>query len=521
MPSRWKESAYVAVPSGILTALAFPKFELSFLAWISLIPLLWILARRPPQQNGFWPGFLAGLFFYGILLYWIPDVPAHYGGMPYWLCLVTYLALIGFLALYWGLFGFLFARIRGAYPDGVFFLAPFLWIATEYVMTHFLTGFPWGILGTSQFRNLALIQTASLGGVYAVSFLLVLLQSTFVMALTRKKKSPFFAGLALIILAHAWGLFTLRSGPGQGESTIRASVIQGNVSSDIYWNQVAFGDIQRLFEGHLELTNRAYLSGARLIIWPEFTVPLCFSCEEDLYQTFKSDLENYVRDSGATLLLGTNEKAGPPGSELYFNTAMCLHPDLTRSLYSKMHLVPFGEYTPYKDVFFFVERMTHAIGDISPGTRHVLHEYAGYQFGSPICYEIIFPQLVRTFVWKGADFLVTITNDGWYGQTSAPYQHWAQAVFRAVENRRFLLRAATTGISGFVDPYGRILSQSLIKSRAVLTEDITPGGKLSLYTRFGDVLPWIGLTLSILFFILALFNKRKVRYRYARDREII
>ena len=192
--------AVLCLLSGALTALAFPKFGLSFLAWVSLIPLFFALLKRralPP----FWLGGLAGLVYYGVLLYWIPAVPAHYGGMPFWLCIVIYLALAGFLALYWGLFAFLFARISRAYPTGAFLLAPFLWVAMEYLMTYVFTGFPWGILGTSQYRDLPFIQVASLAGVYGVSFLLVFLQSAFVLAMTRRRKGPFFAALGLLVLA--------------------------------------------------------------------------------------------------------------------------------------------------------------------------------------------------------------------------------------------------------------------------------------------------------------------------------
>jgi apolipoprotein N-acyltransferase len=509
-----------AVLSGVLTALAFPKFGFSFLAWFSLIPLLWEISRKP-SKSGFIRGFLAGLFFYGILLYWIPDVPAHYGGMPYWLCLLVYLALIGYLALYWGIFGAVFSRIRRAFPGAAFALAPLIWIGCEFAMTHALTGFPWGILGTSQFKNLYLLQTASLAGVYGISFLLLSLQSAFVLALTRKKRSPFFAVLALLLLAHSWGFFVLKRGLGDDAPSFKVSVIQGNVSSDVYWTSVSDEAVKGLFDEHMELTSLGALDGARLIVWPEFTVPLCFSCDESLYQELRAALETYVRTSGTTLILGTNERAGTPVQPLYFNTAMCLHPDLSRTHYAKMHLVPFGEYTPFKKIFFFIERLTHAIGEITPGSAPVLHRYRGYGFGSPICYEIIFPGIARTFVRKGADFLVTITNDGWYGNSSAPYQHWAQAVVRAVETRRFLVRAATTGISGFVDPFGKILAQSEIGTRAVLTGTVVPVRTLSLYARTGDVLPWIGLTMGALFLILASLKTRKGPAKNVRVRKIV
>jgi apolipoprotein N-acyltransferase len=509
----------LAILSGVLTGLAFPKFDLSFLAWVSLIPLFFALQRRRALP-AFWLGALAGLVYYGILLYWIPAVPAHYGGMPFWLCIIIYLALAGFLALYWGLFAFLFARISRAFPAGAFVLAPFLWIAMEYLMTYVFTGFPWGILGTSQYRDVPFIQAASLAGVYGVSFLLVFLQSAFVLAVTRRKRTPFYAALGFVVLAHLWGALSLR-GPTPDGPKLRAAVIQGNVPSDIYWDIVSYDQVRDLFARHLALSRRALDEGARLIVWPEFTVPLCFSCEDETSKAMSRELESFAESSGVTLLIGTNETTGPPGARLYHNTAMALHPDLSRTLYFKMHLVPFGEYTPSRKIFFFIEKLTHAIGDITPGSEAVLHAAGEFRFGSPICYEVIFPGLVRGMVRKGADFLVTITNDGWYGTTSAPYQHWAQAVFRAVENRRYLLRAATTGISGVIDPSGRVVAKSRLMTEDVITRTIIPSSRRSLYTAAGDVLPQAGLTLAALFFILAMFKIRKGKTRHDRHRQIV
>ena len=165
--------------------------------------------------------------------------------------------------------------------------------------------------------------------------------------------------------------------------------------------------------------------------------------------------------------------------------------------------------------------MTHAIGDITAGTESVFHQFKGLKFGSPICYEIVFPNLVRGFAKRGANFLVTITNDGWYGKSSAPYQHFAHAVFRAVENRRFLLRAATTGISGIIDPYGRIIRQSELQTQTFLTADITPSDKLTFYTKYGDILPLASLTLAAIFFILAMIKKKDERKKHFSPRRIL
>jgi apolipoprotein N-acyltransferase len=499
----------LALTSGVLTAFSAPKFGLSFFAWISLIPLLWVIAKKTPAQS-FLLGLIAGASYNAILVYWIPFVPAHYGNLSIGISIIIFMLLVLFLALYWAFFCLLWSKISRSFPKIVFFLAPVLWITMEYILTHFFTGFPWGLIGSTQYANIWFIQLASLTGVYGLSFVLILFQSLFLYSMKHRKKEPFFSVLALVLIIHLGGLLSVKKIPAT-EGSFTASVIQGNVSSDIYWNQITAKETWDLFNQHIDLSRKAYEEGAELIVWPEFSVPLCFSCSSGYFQDFKQELFRFVQETDCTLLLGTNEKTDASGNENYYNTALCLHPDLSTSQYHKMHLVPFGEYIPYKKIFSFIEKMTHAIGEISPGTQYHLHRFKALEFGSPICYEIIFPNLVRKFVKKGAGFLVTITNDGWYGKSSAPYQHFSIAILRAVENRRYLLRAATTGISGIIDPYGRILSKSRLMTKTHLTEVITPTNKLTFYTKFGDILPYLSLTLSLVFLILAVIKKKNER----------
>ena len=497
------------VLSGAVTALAFPKFNLAFFSWISLIPLFFVLTKKNPGQ-GFLLGWMAGFSYYAVLLNWIPAVPSHYGGLSILVSILIYLGFMCVLGLTWAAFSLCFTKIHKPFPILSFFLAPFIWVSFELIITHILTGFPWGLLGYGQYKNLYFIQMASITGITGLSFILVLFQSLFVLSIKLGKKTPFFAVLTLVILIHMSGFVSIKNIPVQ-ENSFSAAVIQGNVSSDIQWGHLSFEEIESLFNQHLQLSRNATLKNNDLVIWPEFSVPLCFGCSYGIYQEFKNSLYRFVQETGCTLLLGTNEKTETGGETEYYNTALCLKPDLSQNQYHKIHLVPFGEYTPYKKVFAFISRVTHAIGDITPGDQFVLHDYEGNKFGSPICYEIIFPDLVRKFTKNGASFLVTITNDGWYGRSSAPYQHFAMAVLRAVENRRYLLRAATTGISGIVDPYGRILSRSELMTQTFLYDTITPLHKNTLYTKHGDVLPYISLTLTIIFLILAVIKRRNER----------
>lgn len=499
----------LAILSGALTALAFPKFDLFFLGWISLIPLLWVIRSKAPGK-GFLLGWVSGFAFHLLLLYWIPSVPAYYGGLSWSFSLVIYLFFALFLALFWGGVTALFCFIRSTYPKAVFVLAPFLWIVYEYTLTHLLTGFPWGILGNSQYKNILFIQSAAVIGVYGLSMVLVLFQSLFVYSISFRKKSPFFLGLMLVLIMHLGGYLRINNIQPE-DSVFKGAVIQGNVTAETDFNQLTAPQTLSLFDRHIDLSRQAYSQGSHLIIWPELSVPMCFTCSYGLHPEYRRRLSDFIQDTGCTFLLGTYEITQNQAQAQYFNTATCLGPDLNPTFHYKMHLVPFGEYTPYKPIFSFISKFTHAIGELTPGDEYVLHDFSGNRFGAPICYEIIFPDIVRNFVHKGATFLVTITNDGWYGFSSAPYQHFAIAVLRAVENQRYLLRSATTGISGIIDPYGRILQKSDLDTTTFLSADIAPSSQLTLYTRYGALLPFLCLTLAGVFFILALAKKNGKR----------
>jgi len=227
----------LAVLSGVLTALSFPKFNLSFFAWISLIPLLFIILNHKPRQS-FLLGLTAGCAHYALLIYWIPSVPVHYGNITLWLSILIYVVFVVFLALFWAFFSLVLAKIHQSFPRTAYLLAPFLWVSFEYILTYFLTGFPWELLGYSQYKNLPLLQMAAVTGVYGLSLVIVFFQSMFLYSMKYRLKSPFFITLAVIIVLHGAGFWILKEGRGEGVS-FKGAVIQGNVSSDIYWDKVS------------------------------------------------------------------------------------------------------------------------------------------------------------------------------------------------------------------------------------------------------------------------------------------
>jgi apolipoprotein N-acyltransferase len=278
---------------------------------------------------------------------------------------------------------------------------------------------------------------------------------------------------------------------------IRVAVLQGNVAQDEKWNPANRAEIT---DRYLTMTRQALAQGARFIMWPESATPL--PLEQDIVGG--AAIRRLAVESQATLLVGSDQiepikPAGPSEKETsrYYNAAFLLKPDgKVGAVYRKMHLVPFGEYVPLQSVLFFAGPIIGAVAEFSsftPGTVPVLLPVGEHRASTAICYEVIYPNLIRQFVRNGSELLTTITNDAWYGTSSAAYQHWDQAAMRAIEEGRFLARAANTGISGFVDPYGRVMQKTALFEPAVVVQDVRFLQRRTVYNRFGDLVAWLSL----------------------------
>jgi apolipoprotein N-acyltransferase len=247
------------------------------------------------------------------------------------------------------------------------------------------------------------------------------------------------------------------------------------------------------------MTREALAGGAKFILWPESSTPYLF--ERDLVRG--GAVRRLAREGQATLLIGSDQvepiKPAAPGEKpqyRYYNAAFLVKPDgSVGAVYRKMHLVPFGEYVPLKRLLFFVGPIVEAVSDFSPGADPVLLPVGSHEASTAICYEVIYGNMIRNSVQQGSELLTTITNDAWYGRSSAAYQHWDQASMRAIENGRYLARAANTGISGFVDPYGRILDRSQLFEQKLLIQDLRFLSGRTIYSRIGDLVAWLSLAL--------------------------
>jgi apolipoprotein N-acyltransferase len=497
-------STALAAFSGLLLVAAFPLFNLHFLAWVALIPLFLAL-REANVKNGLWLGGIMGIVFFAGTVHWITNSIHFYGGFPLIPASLITLLLCIYLALYSALFGACIANIRNNRPKLLFVAAPLIWTTFELARTYVFSGFPWSLLGYTQYSVLPVIQISDISGVYGVSFLIVLVNAALASFIMDKKNYvPIITAATVVILVLGYGFMKLRTPEAFGRG-INISVVQGDVAQNKKWDHAFQSDVLTIYK---RLTHDVLKQQPNLIIWPETATPFYFTGVGADDRVMTADLVAFVRQNHVPLLTGSPTYEIQPNRRIIGrNSAFLIMGDgRIDAVYHKMHLVPFGEYVPLKKVLFFIDKMVKAIGDFQAGDEYTVMTVP---YGEPgqlkyvklctvICYEIIFPDLVRRFVDRGAEIVTTITNDAWFGRTAAPYQHFSMAVFRAVENRVPVVRAANTGISGFIDSRGRILETSGIFTEAYLTHKLEPSTERSLYTRYGDVFSYACVMVSLI-----------------------
>ena len=483
----------LAAGSGVLCTAAFPPWGVGPVAFVGLVPLFLALEGAPPRQAA-WLGYTSGLSFYLATVWWVINTMTTYGRMPLALSLVALALLCGVLAGYTAAFTWLLSagRHRLRLPRGIVPpVAAGLWTALEFLRTYLLSGFPWALLGYSQYQQSTIRLLASAVGVYGISALLILVNGTVADLLVRAWRPPEeehrwpgawlpvgLTCLALIgTMGYAWGIWR----DPTGGPSVRVGLLQGNIDQSLKWDrgyQTATLDIYE------RLARRAAEEEPALIVWPETALPFFLRREPEL----GSRVRRFIAGVGVPTLVGSPD-LGADG--LLYNSVFFLGGDgEIRGRYDKRHLVPFGEYVPLQAIFFFLDKLVVGIGDFGQGRAATVFSLNGVGFSAMICYEVIFPGEVRDFVQEGAAFLVNITNDAWFGRSGAPHQHLAMAAMRAVEHGTYLVRAANTGVSAVIAPTGDILAQSDIFTEAVLLGTIRPRQGQTLYTRFGDVLAW-------------------------------
>ena len=515
-----KKDIILAIISGTMLALAFPPLDFYSLAWVAIIPLLISLGGKELKAS-FFLGTLTGFVYFIGTIYWVFNSMYFYGGIPAVLSLLILIALCLYLGIYIGIFSMLFRYLskRSRFP--ALFIIPVLWVTLEVVRTYAFTGFPWSILGYSQYNFLTFIQIADITGVYGVSFFVAAVNGAIfdVLIYWPKKLNkmplmdrwPMPVGLSVLTLFLAvsifYGMWQLRA--DEIGKKIRASVIQGNFEQEMKWD-IKFQ--RKIIDTYKRLTAKAASYSPSLIVWPETAVPFVFgNSASPSDASLTAELVDFQKTLGTHLLFGSVIAKDVKDDRYQLsNSAVLMSPDgKVLSEYDKIHLVPYGEYVPLRRFFPFIEKLVVGIGDFVPGEEYTVMDMQKAKVSTLICYEIIFPGMVRKFADKGANLFVTITNDAWFGRSSAPYQHFSMAVFRAIENRVPVLRAANTGISGFIDTKGRIKRKSDIFVESVLTEEVAIGSlRKSFYTKYGDLFAFLCIISCVLLIANNIYPKK-------------
>jgi len=519
MASNASTRAALAVASGLALALSFPKFDLGFAAWIALVPLLHAIEGEPPRRV-FAYAWLQGLACYVPSLYWIVITLHNFAGVPVALAIIPMVLLAGVMALYSGaaISAAELISVRLTLPIVV--TLPITWTALEWIRTYFPIGFPWNLLGYAAYQNLALIQFAEFTGVYGVSALIVLFNAVVYTVLFQRanwRTQGISLAVLSTILVAAWTFGSVRvKGLAQAvpAGSMKVAMVQGDIPQSIKWDPDFLGSS---FEVYLDQSERAARMGADLIVWPEAAAAFFFQPDDRYPAAFAADaayrskLLALATSTGDAILFGApalgveNNRAG------FYNRAYLVTGDgRVAAWYDKINLVPFGEYIPLRNLLGgFVNRIVKGFGDMLAGHAQTIFAFKGARLGVLICYESVFPDLARRAVRSGADVLVNITNDAWYGESSAPYQLLAMTAMRAVETKTPIVRVANTGISALIEPSGEITARTPLFKRGTEMEDVQWRPVKTVYTDVGDVFALACLALALAGVLAALVFPRR------------
>jgi apolipoprotein N-acyltransferase len=503
------------VSSG-LQILVFPKPSLYFLCWIAMVPLLYALLRgrggegelvdpegrslRPfTLIQGFLIAWVSGVIWYLGTCYWIYPVMHGYGNLGVITASLIALGYCLIMAMHHGVFGLLVVLMarRSIFGNRLpLIMAPFFWVAIEFFRDR-VTGVPWQPLGGAQVNNIPFARISEVTGVYGLSFAVMLVNCAFVAALLlqgRRRKNLLISATAAAVALQI-GVFAK---PAPFVAVKQAVLLQPNIpvlnASD--WTPQFFDNtVGAMARASVDASNKHPAGDPGLIVWPESPAP--FFVGEQKFQLW---LATIARATNSYMVVGSTGEAASsdPQQPLVYNSALIVDPNGNNvGRYDKIHLVPFGEYIPMQRLLFFASKLTREVGEFARGTERKAFEVDGTRVGVFICYESIFPNEVRQFAANGAQVLINISNDGWYGETGAPYQHLQMARMRAIENHRWILLDTNNGVTAAIDPYGRLVQKAPRDAFTIMTAPFSPVTETTVYTSFGDVFAWACVVISV------------------------
>jgi len=477
---RWRLAG--ALLSGLLLASSFPPLSLSFVAFVGLIPLFLVLDESRTSGEAYRAGFFCGVAFFLPLLWWIAVLDSPQLTVP-WIRVPAMMAVVLYLSLFVGLFGVAYSFVRKRTPAAVWLIAPAFWTLWEIARGAGQLGFPWGELGYSQVPLLPSLQMARVTGIHGLTFWIVLVNALAYEALRSPRPRKWAVFAAALLIPIALGAWHLHRDSSRGDPTVRAALVQPSVRNDEKW------DLEwraKIFGLLAELTKEGVGQGANLVIWAETAAP-CYALKDAEWGPV---VQGIARESGVPIFLGLPDYQVSADRRVTYTNTAALFDGSGRFVdrMDKIQLVPFGEHVPYSQKFKILEKVDFGEADFIPGTRYVLFDAAGARFANLVCFEATFPHLTRRYVKKGADLLVSITNDSWFGAGSGAEQHAEMAIARCVETGRSMARCANSGISLGVDPCGRRIGETKLFTRTVSVVEVPIRHEITPYVRLGD---WI------------------------------
>ncbi|MBD3233134.1 MAG: apolipoprotein N-acyltransferase [candidate division Zixibacteria bacterium] len=480
-----KRQLYILVYfAALIGVAAYQPFNIWPGALVFIAILLFTIKDKSPKQ-AFIIGYAFGVIFYITLLYWIAWA-TFFGALP-----VPFI-----LALVPAFFCWLFRKIELANSKIALILAPFIWVALEYIRTLGQVAFPWNPIGNCFATYPEFIQYAEFTGVYGISLWASVINILFYIFFKNPanlKRTFAYLGaiIFLIVTPYLYGLAVIPEEIKEGD--IEVALLQGDISREVKWKP---GGVQYSFNTYKAMTDSVSGSEAKLIIWPETAIPSYLRH----HRGYNRRMLSMAGNSGTPILTGSPDYTEiAPRQYVYYNSALFYHPDKSSpEIYRKIKLVPFSERIPFSGRVKILKDIHLGQADFSPGDSLMLFELDGNSFGVLICFELVFPDLVRRYMKRGADFMVTITNDMWFGVTSGPYQHLYAGTIRAVENRVGIARCANTGISLFYDTYGRVYNMTELNERKIVVDKVAINKGSTFYMRHGDFLAKWSLIVAIL-----------------------
>jgi len=498
--SGWR-TALAGVVSGVLFALAFPPYELPLLAPLALVPWIAALATEDKRWRGLVSGILFAYAYWCVSIPWIVFVVTTFGGQSKAMGVLSLGILAAILAQWPAIVGW--AAVAVAPPGSRLRLAvfPVLWLAVEHARANVYGGFPWNLTAEALYRHPVWLQTAAWFGSYGVGFLVVSTSALVAAAALFKSGRALAAAAALVLVVGVVGAVRLAHPNDPAAKAVTVALLQPNIPQAVRLDHSRAGEN---YSAVLDQIRSAASEKPDLIVVPESAFPAYW----DTSRTLRRDLTDVVAACNCALLFNDVDMET---DDRYYNVARLLTPTGLAGPYRKVHLVPFGEYVPLPSIFFFVRQVSTEIGEFSAAAEPAVLDSPPWRIGTGVCYEILYPVLAWKQVRGGANLLVTISNDSWYGAGGAQAQHFAGAILRSVENERYLLRAAITGISGIADEKGRILAELLPDREGIVRGTVRLFESRTAWTRFGFAFSGLCDVLAVAAVLIGLLRWRRER----------